>query len=89
MIAHGFDDDTVMAISGHSSTRMLGRYTHPTEERKIGAPALPPLSTKRAHDDAEASSTPDEIAEILREIVVDGRRLELPTSALRTRRSPN
>ena len=26
-----------MAISGHSSTRMLARYTHPTEERKFGA----------------------------------------------------
>ena len=37
MIAAGFDDYTVMAISGHSSTRMLARYTHPTEERKYGA----------------------------------------------------
>ena len=37
MIASGYDDYTVMAISGHSSTRMLERYTHPTEERKIGA----------------------------------------------------
>ena len=26
-----------LEISGHSSTRMLGRYTHPTAERKIGA----------------------------------------------------
>lgn len=37
MIASGFDDYSVMEISGHSSTRMLGRYTHPTAERKIGA----------------------------------------------------
>ena len=37
MIAAGFDDYTVMAISGHSSTRMLARYTHPTAERKVGA----------------------------------------------------
>ncbi len=37
MIAAGYDDYTVMAISGHSSTRMLARYTHPTEQRKIGA----------------------------------------------------
>ena len=36
MIAAGFDDYTVMAISGHSSTRMLARYTHPTAERKVG-----------------------------------------------------
>ena len=37
MVAAGFDDYTVMAISGHSSTRMLARYRHPTEERKMGA----------------------------------------------------
>ena len=37
MIAAGYDDDTVMAISGHSSTRMLARHTHQTEQRKIGA----------------------------------------------------
>ena len=34
MIEKGYDDYTVMAISGHSSTRMLARYTHPSEERK-------------------------------------------------------
>jgi hypothetical protein len=28
---------TVMEVSGHSSTRMLARYTHPTTERKIAA----------------------------------------------------
>ena len=37
MISEGYDDHTVMAISGHSSTRMLSRYTHPSLERKIGA----------------------------------------------------
>ena len=37
MIEAGFDDYTVMEISGHSSTRMLARYTHPTEERKLDA----------------------------------------------------
>ena len=36
MIEAGYDDYTVMAISGHSSTRMLARYAHPTEERKVG-----------------------------------------------------
>ena len=35
MIAAGIDDHTVMAISGHSSTRMLERYTHPTSARKV------------------------------------------------------
>ena len=37
MIDRGYDDYTVMAISGHSSTRMLARYTHPTEQRKLAA----------------------------------------------------
>jgi len=37
MIEVGFDDYTVMEISGHSSTRMLARYTHPTDERKQDA----------------------------------------------------
>ena len=37
MIASGFDDYAVMGISGHSSTRIQARYTHPTDERKLGA----------------------------------------------------
>jgi integrase len=37
MIARGASDHTVMAISGHSSTRMLERYTHPTEDLKVDA----------------------------------------------------
>ena len=37
MIEAGYDDYTVMEISGHSSTRMLARYTHPTDERKQDA----------------------------------------------------
>jgi hypothetical protein len=37
MIEHGLDDYTVMSISGHSSTRMLERYTHPTLERRMAA----------------------------------------------------
>ena len=37
MVAQGFDDYTVMEISGHSSTRMLARYTHPTTARKLSA----------------------------------------------------
>ena len=37
MIDQGCDDYTVMAISGHSSTRMLARHTHPTEQRKLAA----------------------------------------------------
>ena len=46
MIEHGLDDYTVMSISGHSSTRMLERYTHPTLERRIAALETFNLSTK-------------------------------------------
>jgi integrase len=67
MIANGVDDYTVMEISGHSSTRMLARYTHPTEERKIGALDLPWLSTQRAHDDEAPNATASEIAELLKD----------------------
>jgi hypothetical protein len=43
MIGSGFDDDyTVMAISGHSSTGMLARYTHPSEAQKAAALTLFP-----------------------------------------------
>src|SRR4051794_36587223 len=41
----GHGDYAVLEISGHSATRMLARYTHPTEERKIGALHLPAMVT--------------------------------------------
>ena len=57
MIAAGHSDHTVMAISGHSSTRMLERYVHPTQELKVsaletGASLVQSIkmSTQRAHD---------------------------------------
>ena len=83
MIATGFDDYTVMAISGHSSTRMLARYTHPTEARKILALDLPCVGTFWAQrDDAadEDSSTASEIAELLKDF---GGRHEARTRGLR------
>jgi len=68
MVAGGFDDYTVMSISGHSSTRMLERYTHPTEARKIDALNLPWLGTTRAQSgnavDGDAV-TATEIGELL------------------------
>jgi integrase len=70
MIAGGYDDYTVMEISGHSSTRMLARYTHPTDARKIGALSMPRVSTQRAQSDVAGSedlATPAEISEMLRE----------------------
>jgi len=63
MIAHGFDDYTVMSMSGHSSTRMLERYTHPDNQaRARGArdfwdrgPNRPQKAKAGAPDDAPAS----------------------------------
>ena len=69
MISAGFDDYTVMEISGHSSTRMLARYTHPTEQRKTGALDLPFVVTNRSqnpNDAGEDATTASEIAEMLR-----------------------
>jgi hypothetical protein len=43
-------DYTVMSISGHSSTRMLERSTHPTQERRIAALDTFNLSTKCPHN---------------------------------------
>jgi type I restriction enzyme, R subunit len=37
MIAAGHSDHTVMAISGHSTTRMLERYVHPVQALKVNA----------------------------------------------------
>ena len=89
MIASGFDTFTVMAISGHSSTRMLERYTHPTEERKTSALDLPwMLDTKRSQRDDADKTTASEITELLRKLV-DRNGIEPLTSALRTRRSPS
>ena len=65
MIATGYDDYTVMEISGHSSTRMLARYTHPTEGRKIGALDLPFLVTNRSQRENDEDATAKEIAELL------------------------
>jgi integrase len=80
MIAMGIDDFTVMALSGHRSIRMLERYTHPTNARKIDALARSRTSMGRIWAERKKRE---------RKVLVDGRRLELPTSALRTRRSPN
>jgi integrase len=66
MIASGYDDYTVMEISGHSSTRMLARYTHPTEQRKVHALELPRVVTKRSQTENVDSSVADEIAELLK-----------------------
>ena len=66
MIANGHDDYTVMEISGHSSTRMLARYTHPREERKVTALDLPAVVTNWSQTEKGDRSTAEEIAELLK-----------------------
>ena len=83
MIAGGRDGYTVMEISGHSSTRMLGRYTHPTEDRKIGALDLPAMVTTGSQNDNTdefIDSSMPELSELLSEL---GGRQEARTPDLR------
>jgi len=92
LVAANVDIKTVSAILGHSTSRMLlERYAHEAETRKQAALAANPgtvghvLGTPGWAEEKvwrQGSEKPEEI-------LVDGRRLELPTSALRTRRSPN
>ncbi len=85
MIEKGYDDYTVMAISGHSSTRMLARYTHPTEARKadaLGSFALQstaPVTTASQSPEAK----PDELSELKELLKKSGGRQEARTPDLR------
>jgi hypothetical protein len=92
LVAANVDIKTVSTILGHSTSRMLlERYAHESEARKQAALAANPgpvghvLGTPGWAEEKVWRQT-DEKTE---EKMVDGRRLELPTSALRTRRSPN
>jgi integrase len=71
MIEAGHDDYTVMEISGHSSTRMLARYTHPREERKASAlESFSLVVTPRSHEAetaGEDTGVSPEIAQILKD----------------------
>jgi Phage integrase family len=91
LVAGHVDIKTVAAILGHSTPRMLlERYAHESESRKQAALAHPGTVGHILDTAAWAEQkvwTPT--AENLQEKVVDGRRLELLTSALRTRRSPS
>ena len=78
MLDQGYDDYTVMAISGHSSTRMLARYAHPTETRKVEALDSFTLVTNWSQGQCVSEKK-----------LVDRMGLEPTTSALRTRRSPS
>lgn len=89
MVDSGHDDHTVMSISGHSSARMLARYTHPTDQRKISALESFGAVTNGAQTDAAADEdrgVSASIAQLLAGKLVDAGRIELPASALRTNR---
>ena len=72
MIDQGFDDHTVMELSGHSSTRMLARYTHPTEARKLEALGLFDVVTTWSQQPDGGDDVPSELRELLGK--VGGRR---------------
>ena len=87
MIAAGHSDHTVMAISGHSSTRMLERHVHPTQELKISAletgaslVQASTLSTPRAHDGSVAARERRDLQNYVRTV---GGRHEARTRDLR------
>jgi Phage integrase family len=83
MIEHGYNDHVVMAISGHSSTRMLERSTHPTESLK--ADALDTFSVSAAVTTASQSSEAagDDLAELRELLGKTGGRQEARTPDLR------
>jgi integrase len=83
MVTAGIDDYTVMAVSGHSSTRMLERYTHPTEARKIDA--LDSFNVARAVTTASQSTNEpvDEMRELRDLLKESGGRQEARTPDLR------
>jgi len=71
MIAERHSDHTVMAISGHRSTRMLPRYIHPTDARKLEALETGSyLVTNRSQNETEPaknSQLEDEVRELSKE----------------------
>ena len=83
MIAAGIDDHTVMAISGHSTTRMLESYTHPTETLKLDALDsfnLSPMSTSRPQSPETTKGDVTDLKELLGDF---GGRREARTRDLR------
>jgi len=82
MIDKGYDDYTVMAISGHSSTRMLARYTHPTDERKTDA--LRSFSLQHVTMASQSLAAPaDELSDLKELLGKTGGRQEARTPDLR------
>ena len=83
MVLAGIDDFTVMSISGHSSTRMLERYSHPTEARKLDALEsfnLAAVVTNRSQQATSEDAALKELRELLGKV---GGRREARTRDLR------
>ena len=83
MVASGIDDFTVISISGHSSTRMLERYSHPTEARKLDALASFNLSSDVTNKAQRAEADPDALKELQELLGKSGGRREDRTRDLR------
>ena len=84
MIATGHSDHTVMAISGHSSTRMLERYTHPTDALKVSAlESTPRVVTIWSQTPKPGTDTAREARELKDLLRKDGGRREARTRGLR------
>ena len=83
MVAAGIDDYTVMAVSGHSSTRMLERYTHPTEVRKIDALGTFNLSGMVTIRSQSVNGDSDALTELQELLKKSGGRQEARTPDLR------
>lgn len=82
LIANGADDFTVMEISGHSDTRMLARYTHPTIARRAAALELPSTVGTIWSPAADTTTTSeDAIGELSKDFI--GGRQEARTPDLR------
>ncbi len=84
MIAAGHSDHTVMAISGHSTTRMLERYTHPTQTLKVSAlETADYLATKWPQKPARRSEAVADDPELRKLLRKSGGRREARTRDLR------
>ena len=83
IVAAGIDDYTVMAVSGHSSTRMLERYTHPTEERKADALSTFKLSRVVTRWSQSSDADSDDVTELQELLRKSGGRQEARTPDLR------
>ena len=92
LVAASVDIKTVSAILGRSTSRMLlERYAHESETRKQSALAAHPVTVGHILGTPGWAEQPvwKPTNELSEEKVVDGRRLELPTSALRTHPASN